>query len=187
MGYTTEFEGQIKINPPLNSDEINYLKKFNDTRRMMRKNGPYFVDGSGMMGQGEDKDIIEYNSPPEGQPGLWCQWTPTEDGTAIEWDGGEKFYASEEWMEYIIKHFIGSNPIAPTKETTLQFLKPHTLNGVIEAQGEDDEDHWFLVVEDNEVFSFTEEEYEAHKITKFKDHVEEILPHKAKENNQTKI
>lgn len=34
------------------------------------------------------------------------------DGTAIQWDGGEKFYASSEWMQYLIKHFFGFNAIA---------------------------------------------------------------------------
>lgn len=187
MGYTTYFEGQIKIDPPLNKDEINYLKKFHDTRRMDRTNGPYFVDGTGYMGQNPDSDVINSNKPPEGQPSLWCQWIPTDDGTAIEWDEGEKFYNSVDWMQYFIDHFIGSTPIAPTKENTLEFLKPHTLNGLIEAQGEDDEDQWVLLVENNNVFEFTPEEYSAYKTTKFKNKIDDLLPLKDKEGNLTKI
>jgi len=106
MGYTTDFSGYISIVPPLNAEELQFIKKFSHTRRMKREWGPYFVDGSGEFGQGEDDDIIDYNSPPEGQPSLWCQWT-SYDGNEIVWDGGEKFYASVEWMEYIIEHFWG--------------------------------------------------------------------------------
>lgn len=146
MGYTTEFKGQININPPLSREEIEFLKKFNETRRMNREKGPYFVDGSGSYGQGHDDDIRDFNSPPAGQPGLWCKWRPTEDGSAIEWDGAEKFYSSEEWMRYLIEHFLKPGHLAP-----MPFLGEHTLNGTILAQGEEIEDRWRLVVENNEV------------------------------------
>ena len=66
--------------------------------------------------------IIDYNLPPEGQPGLWCQWVPTEDLMGIEWDEGEKFYDYVAWLEYIVKHF----------------LKPwgYVLNGEVDWGGE---------------------------------------------------
>ena len=146
MGYTTEFQGRIEIVPPLNQEEIDYLTKFNNTRRMNRRNGPYFVDGSGFMGQGRDDDIIDNNKPPAGQPGLWCQWVPTEDGTALVWDEGEKFYNSVEWMAYLIEHFLKPGALAMGQ---LPFLQGHLLNGTIKAQGEDMDDRWKLVVTDN--------------------------------------
>lgn len=149
MGYTTEFEGIIRIEPRLNAEEIAYLKKFNKTRRMARQKGPYFVDGTGQFGQGSDSDILDHNQPPGGQPGLWCQWTPTEDGTGIEWDGGEKFYNAEEWMAYIIDHFLKPDAVA---KTVLPFLQAnHVLNGEIDAQGEEDDDKWRLIVRNNTV------------------------------------
>ena len=149
MGYHTEFQGQITIEPPLNEQEIEYLNKFNMTRRMSRKNGPYFVDGTGEFGQGKDSDIYDYNRPPSGQPGLWCQWRPTVDGTAIEWDGGEKFYESAKWMQYIIQHFLMRGAFAAYQ---LPFLQAnHVLNGVIYAEGEEQGDVWELHVVDNEV------------------------------------
>lgn len=152
MGYTTDFSGEVSINPPLNKKEIEYLQKFNQTRRMSRMNGPYFVDGTGDYGQGRDSDILDFNRPPEGQPGLWCNWTPTEDGTAIEWDGGEKFYNAEKWMAYLIKHFVGSDPIAKREHPEeFSFLQGHDLNGRIDAQGEDYDDKWLLIVENNKV------------------------------------
>ena len=148
MGYTTEFKGQIKIEPSLNAQEIDFLRKFSGTRRMNRKNGPYFVNGTEFAGQGRDTDIIDYNEPPEGQPSLWCQWVPTKDGQYIEWDGGEKFYHADDWMEYIIQHFIGAKPLA---KEHLPFLQGHSCNGKIKAQGEDMDDRWLLNVEDNKV------------------------------------
>ena len=151
MGYSTEFYGEIDIYPPLNEKEIEYLTKFNETRRMDRKKGPYFVDGTGSLGQGHDKDILDYNRPSEGQPGLWCLWIPQKEGSKITWDGGEKFYSAAEWMEYLIVHFLGDDPIAKKQDSKMSFLQGHVLHGIIEAQGEDRDDHWYLIVENNKV------------------------------------
>lgn len=148
MGYHTEFEGSIDVFPPLNEQEIAYLKSFANSRRMDREKGPYFVEGTSYAGQCHDSDVRNYNAPPEGQPSLWCKWEPTEDGTSIEWNGAEKFYGSIQWMQYLIEHFIGETPLAKKE---LPFLNSHVLHGKIEAHGEDRSDHWFLIVENNEV------------------------------------
>lgn len=177
MGYTTEFEGEISIEPPLNEHEIAYLKGFNYTRRMHRNLGPYFTDtddtvshgntgafGLGHHGQNHREDVVDYNKPGPEQPGLWCGWTPNETGTAIVWDGGEKFYDSRTWMTYLIDTFL--KPGATLQQELMimnqvpgrfypaefgEFTFDHVLNGVIEAQGEDEDDRWSLVVENGVV------------------------------------
>lgn len=125
------------------------------------KEGSYFVGGSGSMGQGSDESILDYNEAPcnpdcserfrEGyvwsfgaQPGLWCQWVPSEDGMGIEWDGVEKFYNYTEWLIYLIEHF----------------LKPwgYVLNGQVTWQGEDLSDRGTIVVVDNAVTTSNEEQ-----------------------------
>ncbi len=156
MGYTTEFYGKIEITPALPLEITKYINKFNGVRHMKRDvkileekykgeggfngkygvEGEYFINGTGFMGQGDDESVLDHNTPPSTQPGLWCQWIITEDGKYIEWDGGEKFYESVEWMEYIIENFIGAE---------------YSCNGKIEAQGEDRYDHWWLVVNNNKV------------------------------------
>lgn len=148
MGYTTEFEGYIEVNSPLSEEECLYLEKFSNTRRIVRRQSAYYVGGGGLAGQAREDDIIDYNMPPEEQPGLWCQWVPNRFGNKIEWDGGEKFYNSVEWMEYIIDHFFGDDPLAKSE---LPFLQSHKLNGEILAQGEDIDDRWRLIVKDNVV------------------------------------
>ena len=160
MGYTTYFEGGVTIDPPLNETEIKYLNKFAQTRRMDREKGQYYVGGEGDFGQAREDDIRDYNRPPEGQPGLWCQWVPVVDKTdevtgdpvsanVIEWDGGEKFYYATEWMQYIIDHFIGENPLAKLNQPEhFDFLQGHKVNGEIFADGEEPGDHWKIVVKD---------------------------------------
>lgn len=148
MGYRTEFYGQINIEPPLNAEEIAYLTKFSESRRMLCTQGPYYVDRGGSMGQSNGPDVLDYNHPPAGQPGLWCNWTPTADGKAIEWDGGENFYYADEWMAYLMAHFLAPDAYAKGE---LPFLQGHTCNGSIEAQGEDRDDAWLFEVVDNVV------------------------------------
>lgn len=163
MGYTTDFEGRFELDKPLTEEHAKYLEKFCETRRMKRnakatflredpvrwavglpegEEGEYFVGETGMCGQDRSSDIVDYNSPPAGQPGLWCQWSPTKDRRGIEWDGGEKFYHYSEWLQYLINHF----------------LKPwgYVLQGRVKWQGESDDDTGTLHCEYNQVVSMPE-------------------------------
>jgi hypothetical protein len=158
MGYTTDFEGRFDLNKPLTEEHSAFLTKFAETRRMKRDasktrtrpdpirkavglavgpEGAYFVGEGGSFGQDSGPDVLDHNSPPTGQPGLWCQWVPTADNTGIVWDGGEKFYNYTEWLTYLIDHFL-----APAG---------YVLNGEVEWQGEEPDDIGKLVVKDNQV------------------------------------
>ena len=158
MGYTTDFEGRFELHTPLLAAHKDYLRAFSDTRRMRRNpkitvqrddrlreaaqlpvglEGGYFVAEAGHAGQNHAQDVTDYNNPPAEQPGLWCQWVPTDDGYAIVWDEGEKFYNYVEWLEYLVKHFL-----APWG---------YLLNGVVSWQGEDGDDVGRICVIDNDV------------------------------------
>ena len=150
MGYTTYFSGQVTLDKPLTTELYDYLMKFYKIRHMKRDvekikemgyEGDYGVEGEFFV-EGEnynymDNSIIDYNTPPTTQPGLWCQWIPTKDRMAIEWDEGEKFYCADEWMDYLLN----------------KILAPHgyIANGKIYATGESSDDHWMISVVDNEV------------------------------------
>lgn len=157
MGYTTDFTGSFEVTPALKPEHRAYLEAFNNTRRMARdgtivKNLPdpvreaaqlpalpdYYVGAAGQShGQQDTPDILNYNKPPRGQPSLWCQWVPSEDGREIVWDGGEKFYEYVLWLRYIINHF----------------LQPwgYRVNGTVEWQGEESDDRGRIVVKNNAI------------------------------------
>ena len=158
MGYSTHFAGEFLVTPTLEPAHIEYLKKFNETRRMKRdekiaetlpdpvreavglpvgEQGAYFVGGVGFMGQESDASTKDYNCSPTEQPGLWCQWVPTDDGDSIVWDEGEKFYEYVEWIEYLIEHFLGP--------------WGYKLNGSVEWEGDERGDLGLIVIKDNEV------------------------------------
>ena len=157
MGYTSYFSGTVTIEPPLNEDEIAYLKDFAITRRRHRKNGPLFIGNTKNYGQGAADDILNNNSPDPDQPGLWCQWAPSDDGTKLEWDEGEKFYYSAEWMKYIVENLLAPSAVdylidhGNEDPRLVNFTCGHTCNGEIEVEGEESNDRWKLIVEDNVV------------------------------------
>lgn len=161
MGYETTFIGVIAVDPPLNQPEIAYLRRFAQSRRMLRGRGPYYC-GTGFGGQDQEPDIQDYNQPDPGQPNLWCKWEPTDDGRGIQWNGWEKFYDAEKWMLYLIRTFLSPGAslagelaarvdnryYAPEFE---HFTFDHTLDGLIDAEGEEEDDVWQLVVRGGEV------------------------------------
>lgn len=152
MGYTTEFSGKFNVNPLLHPDHVAYLKGFADQRHMKRDvavlatvpdplrttvNLPLGVEGEYSLVDeyAVPGSVLDHNREPSTQPGLWCQWIPTDDGSAIQWDGNEKFYNYTEWLQYIIDHF----------------MRPwgYELNGRVMWSGEDTADSGVITVEHN--------------------------------------
>lgn len=112
MGYTTRFTGSFKIDRPLAAGHHAFLRAL------------------------VDDDERKHRPIPAGYPDAYCQWEPTPDGTAIRWDGGEKFYEYEEWLRYICARLDEWG---------------YKLNGRVPWAGEEVEDVGVLVVEDNRV------------------------------------
>lgn len=160
MGYQTDFSGAINIDKPLTTEQIEYIKAFSLTRRVKRDvaelwrlhtgkhglpgsenvyglEGEYFAMDDGNYGQTKDSSVIDFNRPPQNQPGLWCGWTLNEDGTAIVWNEGEKFYNYIEWMQYIIENFF--------------IPWGCILSGEMEWHGESIGDHGTIIVNHNQV------------------------------------
>ena len=157
MGYNTEFTGQFDINPVLSVKQMAYLRKFSYTRRMKRdphiatsmpddvrlavdlpigQDACYFTGGTGVCGQDKDFSVVDHNSPPFGQPSLWCQLITYRD-SSIYWNGTEKFSDYTEWLRYLIKHFFIPWDLI--------------LDGESVWQGEESDDSGIIHVKDNVV------------------------------------
>jgi hypothetical protein len=159
MGYSYEFSGRFRLRPPLSKAQRQYLLAFANTRRVERNaktlkempdplrvavglpvgpEGCYFIGAvSDLTREPHVESIVDENSPPGGQPGLWCQWVPNESGSSLQWNGGEKFHNFVEWLEYMIEHF----------------LRPwgRVVEGRVEWQGDDDLDRGILLTHNNDV------------------------------------
>lgn len=119
IGYNTDLTGTFDLDKPLTADQIKILKDFCEERHE--------------------------TTPANKYPGYYCQWIPSDDGTYLEWDGGEKFYAYTEWLEYLIK----------------EFLDPwgYTLNGKVTWSGDDNDDLGYITVKNNAVYTTNMETY----------------------------
>lgn len=127
---------KLSVNEPVNAQDLP------DPLRIavglpIGKQGAYFTGGLGFCGQDDDAATIDSNQEPEGMPSLWCQWGPDATGEYMGWNGGEKFYRSEDWIKYIIEHFL-----------TRWGVK---LNGVVRYQGERVNDYGSIQIVDNVV------------------------------------
>ncbi len=160
MGYSTTFYGSLSVEPPFSEQEIDFFNRWQETRRSQRTDftgGKYYAvenpdESDDPCGQ-FSPNIINNNRPADGQPGMWCHWTIKTPDT-IEWDGGEKFNHSAEWLSYIIAHFFQENPIAKLLHPEeFNFLQGHKLHGTIFAKGDSTDDIWQIEVENNELYT----------------------------------
>lgn len=152
MGYTTEFRGSF-VAENITPEQINYINAFSNARRMKRDitklNSPklgilnpadntpdsiYGTEGEFYIGD-DNIGVLDYNTPPKTQPGLWCQWVINPETNEVEWDGGEKFYNYIEWINYLIETFFKRWGVK--------------LNGEVEWRGEDWDDNGTITVVDN--------------------------------------
>ena len=85
MGYSTDFFGQFKIDPPLKLQTIIELDKICHRRHEWIKEEKRHEDNA---------------------PGYYCQWITNDCGTELSWDGNERFYGYVEWLEYLCKNMI---------------------------------------------------------------------------------
>lgn len=78
-----------------------------------------------------------YNTTPGNIPSLWSNLyiinDPDHDVSYLSWNQSEKSYSMAQWMMAIVN--------------LLQMLNYH-VDGIIEAQGEEQDDHWFMEVFD---------------------------------------
>ncbi len=123
---TMYLDGKFRINPPLQAIHLAYLDRFHRIRHMkwdvgllaklrdplqeaaglpLGAEGAYYVAG-GIQANHDNPAIIDYNTPPQGQPALWCYWEPAGDGESLVWTFCDRVYPYDAWLEYLIEHFF---------------------------------------------------------------------------------
>lgn len=154
MRYTTDFLGQVDIDPPLNHAEQAYLSAFAESRRWERGEGPYAVSGNPAAEEDvRPQDEGAYNRPAAGQPELWCQWVPCWDGCCLSFDGHEKCYAPVAWMRYLFGHFLepGAEASRSGDPRFAESSFDHVLDGLIVGCRRDTRELFGIRVTDNAV------------------------------------
>jgi len=153
MGYTTDFVGWVQVDPPLNEHETDYVRAFGRTRRWDRPAGPYVVLPHPLAADEDEGGDDAYSRPSRGEPGLWCPWTATENGTALAFDGIEKAYAATRWLDYLIRTFLRPGATASRVDDSLfaEFTFDHVCDGAVASCRRDTGQVSLILVTDNEV------------------------------------
>lgn len=157
MGYDVFCNGEVEISPPLNEEEISYMRDFLAARHVQRVRGPYYAKGGdGVFGP--NADIINRNAPGEEQLSLYSPLEVAEDGTTL--CGPEDYVRHEgdhgDWLCWLIEHLLGpagrkhAGEAADVDERLGAFTFDHVLTGELWLEGEDGE-RWMVEVKDNVV------------------------------------
>lgn len=167
MGYTTSFTGKLSFDKPVDEKTAAYLTAFFKTRHVIRdtntlsmilKSNHINLEDvtpvmSGIQSVGEqgkffikpfdnnkvpypDISVINDNEPPADCPSLWCDFAISQKENSLYMLDG-KNYAYIKWLKWLINYII-----APAG---------YKLNGRIEYDGEDWNDHGFIEVTDNQI------------------------------------
>lgn len=140
MGLHTTYLGHVLIRPALNEKETTYLRAFNASRRWDRPDGPFAVPLRDTVEEVKAFRLADdeaRNRPAPGQPQLWCPWVPCREGHCLSWDGGEKPYAGERWLRYLIDTFLRFGATARTDRSGRfgGFGFDHTCDGLLVGEG----------------------------------------------------
>lgn len=125
MSYDTKFFGRFSLDRTLGDQHKRILQELTEEEHTPGEDG---------------KPLREAGS---GYPCLYCQWKPSDDGSAIEWDFGEKFYCWREWLSYIVERYL-----APWG---------YRLNGEVRWRGSSPEDSGVIYVKDNRIEAVPDE------------------------------
>jgi hypothetical protein len=89
MGYTTIFDGRLKLSKKLTDNElIDYHNNWLEPRHTIH----------------DDK----YTTGREDAPSIWLKWNIYEEegDHYLEWTGAEKFYGYYKWLQLIVEKFL---------------------------------------------------------------------------------
>jgi hypothetical protein len=153
MGVKTDYLGHVEIVPNLNQAEYDYLRAFARSRRSFRPEGPYAVHPEDPHTGSSEREVELYNKIAKGQPGYWCHWEPCPHGCCLGWNGMEKFYAGQAWLQYLIDHFLrrGAHAKDSGDPQFREFTFDHKMNGIIVGEQKDNRELFILRVVANEV------------------------------------
>jgi len=151
MGLHTDYLGSIRIEPPLSRAEVDFLKSFSRTRHCGDRAAldvvahPADNDPTG--------DVASYNRVAIGMPELWCPWTCCDEGCCLRWDRGEKPYAPNRWLRYLIDTFLrpGAALAADPAAHALGLTFDHVLAGMIVGERRETGELFALAVKVNVV------------------------------------
>ena len=140
MGYSTDFNGMIKISPNLKELDKEFLDKFFQIRHMKRdmsklkgiskndikefgNDGCFYLKDYDNFNEMYDFNFFININDSGDMPSLWCNLEIVEDNgeSFVQWNGSEKTYGINEengWFTWLIDNFFKPNGYVLNGEMT---------------------------------------------------------------------
>lgn len=164
MGFSTHYLGRLDIKPHLNEAEGEWLRAFAEIDRR-HYTQPYEVamnpralqierwERQESGAKRDSPDPFSSLTPADGTPYPHLAWHPCPTGCCLSWDGSEKSRMAEEWLQYLIDHFLrpGAHARLSRRAEFEQFTFDHVVSGTIAAERDDTRELFLIVCEDNQV------------------------------------
>jgi len=168
MGFITRYLGRFDITPALNAVEVEWLQSFAAIHRR-HYSEPYEVAmnpraveqaaarrssaGASRSSPGPFTTLVVR----DGSPSPHLDWVPCPTGCCLQWTGDEKSRAAEEWVGYLIDHFLRPNAHASRGDRPDfdEFTFDHVVSGVVAGCRNDNRELFLIRCLDNELTTET--------------------------------
>lgn len=133
MGERVATIGHMDVRPALNDEEYSYLTGFAESRRWRRPEGGLWVAPTPFdFGDDRAYDREDYNTPPDGQPSLWCSWRPSCEGRCLSVvDIEQQPRQLVGWLRFLIDEFLSPQARAVGHPGFEDFSFDHEVSGVV--------------------------------------------------------
>ncbi len=151
MGYSCHYAGELKIDPPLNEFEIEFLNNFFETRRCIREGelfkGKYYLSNKDNIDDINGKGSDTLSSVPS----LWCDCKIINNELLL----GTQNSNIERWLQFLIENFFNEEAyfkiLCPDDYKKFN-MQPHKINGTFYGKGENIGDIRKIVIDNNQTF-----------------------------------
>jgi hypothetical protein len=169
MGFSTKYLGRLDIEPHLNESEVEWLRAYaaidrrHYTERYEVAMNPRAValqrwrreEAGEEAGEAvaPDPDPFTSLTPLDGSPYPHLDWEPCVQGCCLVWEGTEKSRMAEDWLQYLIDHFLrpGAHARTDHRPDFKDFTFDHVVSGIIAAERDDTRELFLIVCEDNTI------------------------------------
>ena len=147
MAYSTHYLGHIKVTPPLNDVEYQYLTAFAETPHVAEDAGPYVVADNPLAPRPVGPERFSVLNSRDDMPDPMCAWVPSCHGEClvINGDHGEHRQAAK-WLQWLVDHFL--KPDAKAARSGLPdfdgFTFDHALDAAVAAHRSDSGRLWLI-------------------------------------------
>lgn len=159
VGFDTKYLGFLTITPPLNEDEVTWLRAWAEWIGVSDRDDLYDVPPNPRAAVAALFDRSAHGAVASSAlaPRAVGDWRVGTDGTFLRWEEQERSNNGELCISFLIDHFLRDGALAASSghPAFTRFTFDHELDGVIAAERNDLSQLYLIEVARNEVSTTT--------------------------------